>query len=182
VRPQLHCALDLADGEFSELIFEAVVRAGVRALISVGWGGLGGVEVPSSIFILEKPVPHDWLFQNVFAVCHHGGAGTTAIGLKMGRPTIVVPFFGDQPWWGHQVSLRGAGPEPIPHKQLTVEKLVRAIEFTQRPASLEAAKRMGEDIRREVRSPWILDSCLDDGSSRMASLPVWIHFIATCRC
>lgn len=45
-------------------------------------------------------VPHDWLFADgrVSAVCHHGGAGTTAIGLKNGVPTIVVPFFGDQPF------------------------------------------------------------------------------------
>lgn len=43
-------------------------------------------------------IPHDWLFADgrVKAVCHHGGAGTTAIGLRNGLPTIVVPFFGDQ--------------------------------------------------------------------------------------
>jgi len=43
-------------------------------------------------------IPHDWLFAEgrVKAVCHHGGAGTTAIGLRNGLPTIVVPFFGDQ--------------------------------------------------------------------------------------
>jgi len=47
-------------------------------------------------------IPHDWLFDNerVAAVVHHGGAGTTAIGLAKGRPTVVVPFFGDQGFWG----------------------------------------------------------------------------------
>jgi sterol 3beta-glucosyltransferase len=55
--------------------------------------------VPSNVFILGN-VPHDWLFERVSAVVHHGGAGTTAIGLKKGCPTVVVPFFGDQPFWG----------------------------------------------------------------------------------
>ena len=47
-------------------------------------------------------IPHDWLFDKdrVSAVVHHGGAGTTAIGLAKGRPTVVVPFFGDQAFWG----------------------------------------------------------------------------------
>ena len=47
-------------------------------------------------------IPHDWLFdeERVSAVVHHGGAGTTAIGLAKGRPTVVVPFFGDQAFWG----------------------------------------------------------------------------------
>ena len=64
-------------------------------------GGLGGHSVPSHVFILGN-VPHEWLFANgrVSAVVHHGGAGTTAVGLKYGRPTVVVPFFGDQEFWG----------------------------------------------------------------------------------
>lgn len=47
-------------------------------------------------------VPHGWLFDEgrVSAVVHHGGAGTTAAGLTMGLPTVVVPFFGDQGFWG----------------------------------------------------------------------------------
>jgi len=91
---------------------EAVKKSGVRALVSAGWGGLGGADVPDEVFILEGRfardiqcsangsgnIPHDWLFAEgrVKAVCHHGGAGTTAIGLRNGLPTIVVPFFGDQ--------------------------------------------------------------------------------------
>ena len=95
----------------TKTIFEAVKASGVRALVSAGWGGLGGQEVPEGVFILGN-VPHDWLFTMVAAVVHHGGAGTTAIGLLNGRPTVVVPFFGDQQFWGDMVAKAGGGPPP----------------------------------------------------------------------
>jgi hypothetical protein len=37
-------------------IFDAVKMAGVRALVSAGWGGLGGVETPEEVFILKGKV------------------------------------------------------------------------------------------------------------------------------
>ena len=85
-----------------------VKQSGVRAIISKGWAGLGGgdgaaapPQDPNIYFIGD--CPHDWLFQHVSAVCHHGGAGTLSAGLRCGRPTIVVPFFGDQFFWGAMV-------------------------------------------------------------------------------
>jgi UDP:flavonoid glycosyltransferase YjiC (YdhE family) len=116
--------------QFTEMIFEAVKLAGVRALVSKGWGGLGGedMELPSYIYMLDN-TPHDWLFPQVSAVVHHGGAGTTAAGLKCGKPTMIVPFFGDQPFWGAMVSKARAGAfECIPYKKLTAETLAEGIE------------------------------------------------------
>ena len=70
--------------------------AGVRALVSKGWGRLGSRDfhLPEIVFLLDN-VPHSWLFEHVSAVVHHGGAGTTAAGLAAGKSTVVVPFFGD---------------------------------------------------------------------------------------
>ncbi|KAG7086366.1 hypothetical protein E1B28_002326 [Marasmius oreades] len=131
-------------------VFEATKKAGVRALVSAGWGGIGGVTVPPHIFILEN-IPHDWLFdkERVSAVVHHGGAGTTAAGLAKGRPTVVVPFFGDQAFWGNMIHRAGAGPAPIPHKELNVDNLCNAIKFAVSPAAKEAAARMATQIREE---------------------------------
>jgi UDP:flavonoid glycosyltransferase YjiC (YdhE family) len=63
----------------------------------------------------------------VCAVVHHGGAGTTAAGLRAGKPTVICPFFGDQPFWGRRVADLGVGPAPIAFKHLTVAGLVEAI-------------------------------------------------------
>lgn len=82
-------------------------------------------------------------------VVHHGGAGTTATGLMLGRPTVIVPFFGDQPFWGSIVSRAGAGPPAVPYKELTVEKLVEAIQFALKPETREKAEKIGGDMRKE---------------------------------
>ncbi|EJD46939.1 UDP-Glycosyltransferase/glycogen phosphorylase [Auricularia subglabra TFB-10046 SS5] len=132
--------------ELTQTIFEATRRAGVRALVSPGWGGLGSTDIPEHIFILGN-VPHDWLFQHVTAVCHHGGAGTTAAGLRLGKPTIIVPFFGDQPFWGTMVHRAGAGPKPIRKEKMGVERLTNAIKFCLTPEAQSAAEEMGEKIR-----------------------------------
>lgn len=81
--------------EMTAMILEAVRVTGVRAVISRGWSKLGaGQESGSQIHYLGD-CPHEWLFQHVAAVIHHGGAGTTACGLLNGRPTAIVPFFGE---------------------------------------------------------------------------------------
>lgn len=94
-------------------------------------------------------VPHDWLFKHVSAVVHHGGAGTTAAGIHAGKPTIVVPFFGDQPFWGAMIQRAGAGPAPIPYKKLTAENLAEAIRCCMLPETRDRAWQLGESIREE---------------------------------
>lgn len=79
--------------EMTAILEEAVKLTGVRAIISRGWSQLGG-ESSSNILYLGD-CPHDWLFERVSCVIHHGGAGTTACGLRYGKPTTVVPFFGE---------------------------------------------------------------------------------------
>jgi sterol 3beta-glucosyltransferase len=134
--------------ELTKLIFGAVKRAGVRALVSKGWGGLGEGEAPKDIFLLGN-CPHDWLFQYVSCVVHHGGAGTSAIGIAMGKPTIVVPFFGDQPFWGAMIYRAGAGPEPVAYKNLTEEKLAESIKRALEPDIQSSVKEMSEKIAGE---------------------------------
>lgn len=136
--------------KLTRMIFDAVTAAGVRALVSKGWGGLGAdsVGIPEGVFMLGN-CPHDWLFKKVSCVVHHGGAGTTAAGIKTGTPTVVVPFFGDQPFWGSMIAKAGAGPSPIPYKKLTAESLAEAITTALKPETQARAKELGEKIRQE---------------------------------
>ncbi|CUA70529.1 Sterol 3-beta-glucosyltransferase UGT80B1 [Rhizoctonia solani] len=142
-------------------VLAAVSQAGVRAIISTSGGGLdqGMVrDAGEGVFPLTGDVPHDWLFERVCAVVHHGGAGTTAIGLKCGKPTVIVPFFGDQPWWAVQVVRRGAGPPPIHPNKLTAEALAVAIRLAISPETRDAARQIGESIRNEKGSKKAVES------------------------
>ncbi|KAL0452228.1 UNVERIFIED_CONTAM: Sterol 3-beta-glucosyltransferase UGT80A2 [Sesamum latifolium] len=130
----------------TQIIVRALEMTGQRGIINKGWGGLGNLAEPKDFVYLLDNCPHDWLFTRCAAVVHHGGAGTTAAGLKAACPTTIVPFFGDQPFWGDQVHARGVGPVPIPVDEFSLEKLVDAIRFMLDPKvkhrALELAKAM----------------------------------------
>jgi UDP:flavonoid glycosyltransferase YjiC (YdhE family) len=100
------------------------------------------------VFLLGN-VPHDWLFPRVSAVVHHSGAGTTAIGIALGKPTIIIPFFGDQPWWAAIIYGAGAGPEPVPFKKLTAEGLAENISQALKPEMQARARELAEKIKGE---------------------------------
>ncbi|KAJ8117470.1 hypothetical protein OPT61_g1334 [Boeremia exigua] len=136
--------------QFTKLIFKAVELAGVRALVSKGWGGFGSnADCPDNVFMLEN-TPHDWLFPRCKAVVHHGGAGTCAIGLKCAKPTMIVPFFGDQPFWGAMVSKAKAGAhECIPYKNLTAERLAEGIKQCLTEEAQQNVQKIADSIEAE---------------------------------
>lgn len=51
---------------------------------------------------------------------------------------------------GSMIQKAGAGPEPIPHKELNVDNLSDAIKFAISPSAKNAAKQMADQIRSEV--------------------------------
>ncbi|CAG7935206.1 unnamed protein product [Penicillium olsonii] len=131
------------------LILQAVKTLGIRAIISRGWSHLGEESSNDQVFYLDD-CPHEWLFQHVSAVVHHGGAGTTACGLRFGKATTVVPFFGDQLFWGNLIASRGLGPKPIPHKSLNPQNLADAIRFCLTPSAQAAARDVANQMRDEA--------------------------------
>ena len=138
------------------LILQALAQAKQRAIMLSGWGGLRKADLPDTVLMVDS-IPFSWLFPRVAAVVHHGGAGTTAAGLRAGVPSVVVPFFGDQPFWGQRVAGLGVGPQPIPRRKLTVERLAQAIQealtdqtMRQRAADLGAKIQAEDGIARAV--------------------------------
>jgi UDP:flavonoid glycosyltransferase YjiC (YdhE family) len=133
----------------TESILEALRQTGQRAILHMGWGGLGLQSLPDSVFRIDY-APYDWLFPQMSMVIHHGGSGTTAFGLRAGVPSCAVPFVFDQFFWGERIARLGAGPEPIPYKKLTVERLRDIIgKGVNSPQMKQNAIELGDKIRRE---------------------------------
>ncbi|GAT70140.1 glycosyl transferase [Planomonospora sphaerica] len=130
----------------------ATARAVVAGLRAAGMRGIlqglpyGGAD---DMLVIGE-ADHAWLFPRTAAVVHHGGAGTTAAGLRAGVPSVVCPFFSDQPFWGARVALLGAGPAPLPVRRLTADALAGRVAAAVRdPGIRSAAVRLGERLRAE---------------------------------
>jgi sterol 3beta-glucosyltransferase len=129
-------------------VLEALKRSVNRAIILSGWSDMENFELPDNVLAMNS-VPHDWLMSRCKAVIHHGGAGTTAAGLRSGIPNLVVSFAADQPFWGARVHAISAGPRPIPVKSLTVKKLVSALVEADGAIFRNGAQAVGRKIRAE---------------------------------
>jgi sterol 3beta-glucosyltransferase len=149
----------------TRLVLEAVARSGQRAILATGEGALDltGQVAPKDVLVVQA-APHDWLFPQMSGVVHHGGAGSTAAGLRAGKPTLVVPFLGtEQLYWGRRVEALGAGPPPIPVGKLAAGELsVQLRTLATDQGMHRRAAALGEVIRRE------------DGVSAAVALIEWI--------
>jgi sterol 3beta-glucosyltransferase len=131
--------------EIVKIIIDALHKCGNRGIIS----GMGSIEnLPENIIAIES-APHTWLFERVSAVCHHGGAGTTAAGFKTGVPSIIVPFSNDQFAWAHRAYDLGIGSKPIYRKNLTADKLASAIEYALSDNIVANARTLSKKIADE---------------------------------
>jgi UDP:flavonoid glycosyltransferase YjiC (YdhE family) len=133
---------------------EALRRNGMRGVMlghPDGSGLVGGGWIrPDRDLLVVPSADHAWLFPRTAAVVHHGGAGTTAAGLRAGVPSVICPFFSDQPFWGRRVASLGTGPEPLPIKQLTADALTRRIQDAVHGRGIATrAKAVADDLAKE---------------------------------
>jgi UDP:flavonoid glycosyltransferase YjiC (YdhE family) len=152
--------------ETADVILQALTLTKQRGVLLTEWDGLSTFDSSDNVFVIRS-VPFDWLFPRMAAVVHHGGAGTTAAGLRAGVPSVVVPFFMDQPFWGQRVADLGVGPRPIPIKRLSVERLAAGI--TTAITDQEVQKRAGVLGKR---------ICAEDGVSR--AVEVIDRYLSSC--
>lgn len=144
----------------TEMVVEAIIKSRKRGIIC----GMGRPSnLPKNIIAIDS-IPHTWLFDRVSAVCHHGGAGTTAAGFKAGIPSIIVPFSNDQFAWAHRAYDLGVGAKPIPKKELSSDKLADAIKFALTDKIIAKARTLGHNIATEngaMECAKIIVKCLE---------------------
>jgi vancomycin aglycone glucosyltransferase len=94
--------------EMVAVIGAACARVGARALICLGPHHSDGIAHPEHVKVV-RDINHAMVFPACSAVVHHGGAGTTAAGLRSGTPTLILCNGLDQPMWAAAVTHLGVG-------------------------------------------------------------------------
>jgi UDP:flavonoid glycosyltransferase YjiC (YdhE family) len=136
---------------------EAARLAGVRAVISRGWAGLGLDETPPHVHF-AGPEPHALLFSRCAGVVHHGGAGTTHAAARAGVPQLVLPQILDQFFWRHRTTSAGVSPRHVARYGKDPRPLADALramveDAAMKDRSKELAARMSNDgVARAVES------------------------------
>jgi UDP:flavonoid glycosyltransferase YjiC (YdhE family) len=92
----------LSPAETVAMISAACAELGERALIYCGAGDFDGIRHPAHVKLVGT-VNYATIFPACRAVVHHGGAGTTAAGLRAGKPTLILWDVADQPIWAAAV-------------------------------------------------------------------------------
>lgn len=134
--------------EMTAMVVEALGRTGKRGLLATGGGALAADTMSAHVHMIAT-APHDRVLPLVSAAIHHGGAGTTAASLRAGLPTTIVPFLGDQPFWGRRVEQLGVGPRALDLRTLSVESIVEAIVAMDDPGVRQRADALGIAIRAD---------------------------------
>jgi len=133
--------------KLAQLAIQAVVQSGQRGILS-GFE-LDGKALPKGV-ISVSDVPHEWLFQQVSLVVHHGGAGTTAAASRAGVPSIVIPFAYDQHFWARRLQIQGSAGPSISRKALTASRLAQSIDDTLKNTGIiDAAQELRQKILEE---------------------------------
>lgn len=143
------------------LIVDGLRRSGRRGLIHSGGADLDEAQLeegesvadlgsidPGEVLLIDD-VPHDWLFPQLAGVIHHGGAGTTAAGLRAGVPSAVVPHIGDQPYWGRRIAELGVGAAPVPRHRISADGIAAMIGQLDESLVRSRAADLGSRIRAE---------------------------------
>lgn len=131
-------------------LLDAVVgaSAGRRTLFNPGWSGSDTSGLPGNVFVMDE-APHSWLFPRTSLVVHHGGSGTSHSATRAGRPSVVVPFAGDQFFWADRLHAAGVAGKPVSGKTLSAAALARGIEDAGHAQVRARARILGEAMAVE---------------------------------
>ena len=129
-------------------VVKGLKKAGLRGVIGRGWAELPARASDHVHFI--DSAPHDVLFKRCRALVHHGGAGTVAAGLQAGKPSLIVPFIADQPWWAERLREQGLGPAALKPGKISTKLFARAIrELVDNKEWSERCEAVSEHMRNE---------------------------------
>jgi vancomycin aglycone glucosyltransferase len=132
------------------MISAACAQLGGRALICSGASDF--THIPDSDHVkVVGAVNHAAVFPACRAVVHHGGAGTTAAGLRAGIPTLILWIVTDSPIWADAVKRLkvGSGRQ---FSDTTRESLVADLRSILTPEYVTRAREVAAQMTKPAES------------------------------
>jgi UDP:flavonoid glycosyltransferase YjiC (YdhE family) len=142
------------------MISAACAQLGERALICIGPNDFTHVPHFKHVKVVGA-VNHAVIFPACRAVVHHGGAGTTAAGLRAGVPTLILWLWLDQPIWAAAVTRLkvGAGRQ---FSTITQESLVADLRSILTPGYVTRAREVATQMTKPAESVASAADLLED--------------------
>jgi sterol 3beta-glucosyltransferase len=122
-------------------------KLGVRAIVGAGWSQLQASNVSKDLLVVGF-ADYSQLFPQCQALVHHGGAGTTFIGLCCQKPALVFSVFADQPFWGERLKRAGAGAH-YRFRAFREDTLLAGLQQVLRPETKQRARDLGREFDLE---------------------------------
>jgi rhamnosyltransferase subunit B len=134
-------------GRFFQVSIEAAIRLNRRAVLPIG-SNPPPENLPPEIIAIDY-APYSQIFPRAAAIVHQGGIGTTAQGLRSGRPTLIMPYSHDQPDNAARAERLGVS-RTISRENYTVNRAVKELSaLLTDPSYATRAKEIGRLVSAE---------------------------------
>ena len=111
----------------TEVVVKALRSVGRRGVLLTGWGAIQERRLGEDMYVTQA-LPHDYIFPRSAGVIHPAGAGSSAVSLRFGIPTVVMPMFSDQFFWARRLNGLALTPPPVAWRGLTADKLAATLD------------------------------------------------------
>jgi UDP:flavonoid glycosyltransferase YjiC (YdhE family) len=155
-------------GDVVNAIDAACDELGERALISSGASDFSRVRHSDRVKVVGA-VNHATIFPACRAVVHHGGAGTTAAGMRAGVPTLILWIGADQPFWASQIKRLGAGSARR-FSSITRKSLVSELRTVLAPQYVTRAREIATRMTKSADSVCMAADLLEDAARHASGL------------
>lgn len=135
----------------TQLILKVLSQLRIPAIVNTSEGGLiKPKEFDQKQFYFINQIPYDWIFPKMYAVMHHGGAGTTHLSIKYGCVSLIIPHIVDQFLWNRIIHKKGLGPLGVKVSKLKEAKLRSLItDAWQNQSYKQKAEEVGAEMSNE---------------------------------
>lgn len=146
--------------ETMAMIGEACAQLGERGLVCAGSTDFADVPNFEHVKVVGS-INYAAAFPACRAVVHHGGAGTTAIGLRAGVPTLILSTWPDQTLWGSVVKRLKVGTAQR-FSSTTRESLVKDLRTVLAPEYVARAREVSTRMSKPADSVATAADLLED--------------------